>query len=68
MIGGSLLIMIHFLIQRTNDWGIFADNDWGIFADNDSLSDIRYRGQMTEGSLLIMIHFLIQRTNDWDLC
>ena len=60
MIGGSLLIMIHFLIQRTNDWGIFADND--------SLSDIRYRGQMTGGSLLIMIHFLIQNTNDWDLC
>ena len=27
MTGGSLLIMIRFLIQRTNDRGIFADND-----------------------------------------
>ena len=47
--------------------GIFADNDWGIFADNDSLSDIRYRGQMTGGCLLIMIHFLIQGANDWGI-
>ena len=27
MTGGSLLIMILFLIQRKNDRGIFADND-----------------------------------------
>ena len=48
MTGGSLLIMILFLIQRTNDWGsllimilflIQRTNDWGIFADNDSLFD-----------------------------